>query len=126
MQKRMFNRALSGIRLANKLIMNLKPDPSITKIHPRLLFAEIQENDGKEIQTALKNIRLSEEGFQLRLLRRLRVELSDKISNLPLSKESQTYFLHQIAHVHNTEDLADLVQEISLNNHLSHSTMQQR
>lgn len=118
----MFNRALSGITLASKLIMNVKPDQSLPTHHARRLFAEFQANDGKEIQTALKNIRLSEEGFQQRLLRRLRVELSDKISYLPLSKESQAYFLHQIAHVHNTEDLADLVQEISLNNHLSHAT----
>ena len=106
--------------------MNVKLDQSLPPHYPRSLFAEIQANDGKEIQTALKKIRLSEEGFQHRLLRRLRVELSDKISSLPLSKESQTYFLHQIAHVHNSEDLEDLVQEISLNSHLSHSTMQQR
>lgn len=67
----------------------------------------------KEMNQALNVFRQMESELQQKMLRRLRLELSSQISNLKMSDERRSYFLHQLNNVHEIEDLLGLVREIN-------------
>ena len=74
---------------------------------------ESQPVDASSMAFAIDQLQVMEAGLRDRLLRRLRFELSDLLSEMNLTPERRTYLLHQIPHVHQLEELNDLVKEIN-------------
>ncbi len=56
-----------------------------------------------------------------RLVMNMRLKLQDQIKDLRMDEDRKSYFLHQLANVHSTSDLADLVQTINRNQAKSQS-----
>ncbi len=74
---------------------------------------ELGQEIEKEMNLALMTIERTEETFKPLLLKRLRTELSEKISSLSMGEERKSYFLHQLLNVHEFYDLISLVREIN-------------
>lgn len=51
--------------------------------------------------------------FQLRELRKFKIDLLEKLPSLKISENSRSYYLHQISQVHELDPLVLLVQEIN-------------
>jgi acetylornithine/succinyldiaminopimelate/putrescine aminotransferase/predicted amino acid dehydrogenase len=74
---------------------------------------ELGQEIEKEMNLALITIERTEENFKPRLLKKLRTELSEKISSLSMGEERKSYFLHQLSNVHEFCELISLVREIN-------------
>ncbi len=74
---------------------------------------ELGQEIEKEMNLALMTFERTEETFKPLLLKRLRNELSQKISSLSIGEERKSYFLHQLLNVHEFYDLISLVREIN-------------
>jgi acetylornithine/succinyldiaminopimelate/putrescine aminotransferase/predicted amino acid dehydrogenase len=74
---------------------------------------ELGQEIEKEMNLALISIDRTEESFRSVLLKKLRVELSQKISSLSMGEERKSYFLHQLSNVHELSELVSLVREIN-------------
>lgn len=76
-------------------------------------LVELEQELEKEMNQALIKVKRSDETFRIKIVRSLRSELSEKIPTLAMSEERKSYFLHQIANVHEIEDLVTLIRDIN-------------
>lgn len=74
---------------------------------------ELNQEIEKEMNQALMKFKRSEPLIQAKILLNLRKELSAGISSIRMNEERKSWFLHQIANVHEIEDLISLCREIN-------------
>jgi acetylornithine/succinyldiaminopimelate/putrescine aminotransferase/predicted amino acid dehydrogenase len=67
----------------------------------------------KEMNQALIKIRRSDATFQRKILLKLKTEIINKTDELRMNEERRSYFLHQIANVHDTDAMVSLIREIN-------------
>ena len=76
-------------------------------------LTELNQEIEKEMNLALIKFKRSENKIQEKILKNLRIDLSEKISSLRMNEERKSFFLHQIANVHEIEELISLTREIN-------------
>lgn len=62
---------------------------------------------------ALKNIEMAEPAFQRKSLQRLKCAITNKIDTLKMPEERKSYFLHQLANVHDLSSMEELISDIN-------------
>lgn len=67
----------------------------------------------KEMNLAIIKIKRAEPTLQRRWLAKLRKDLLEKSSTLKMSEERKSYIYHQIAHLHELEELVEFIKEIN-------------
>lgn len=82
-------------------------------IYYKQKLVELEQDIQKEMNEALITIKRSEDSFRLKMVKHLRLELTEKITDLLMSEERKSYLLHQIANTHEIEELVSLVQEVN-------------
>lgn len=76
-------------------------------------LVELEQEIEKEINLALIKIKRTDETFRNKLVRNLRSELVSKISDLNMSEERKSYFLHQMNNALEIEEILELVRVIN-------------
>lgn len=74
---------------------------------------ELEQEIEKEMNLALIKIKRSEGALQARLIRNLRVDLVERITQLKMNEERKSYFTHQINNAHDIDELVSLVREVN-------------
>lgn len=82
-------------------------------LHHKNKMTDLGQEAEKEINLALLALKKLDEKEVLRVLKSLRLELSEKIDSLSMNQGRKSYLLHQLANVHDIENLADLLREIN-------------
>lgn len=82
-------------------------------IHFKHKLTELKQEIEKEMNQALIKIRNSEPELQKKIIKHIRIELYNKISDLRMNEERKSYFLHQISNVHEIGEVISLVREIN-------------
>jgi acetylornithine/succinyldiaminopimelate/putrescine aminotransferase/predicted amino acid dehydrogenase len=82
-------------------------------IYYKQKLIELGQEIEKEMNLALIKIDRTNESFRPQLIKKLRVELLQKIDSLSMNEERKSYFLHQLSHVHDIHELVSLVREIN-------------
>lgn len=126
-------RASSG-RLVKRISINLEAETSegpwvttltntgtealaAAKLHCLLYhknrMTDLGQEAEKEINLALLALRKLDEKEVIKVLKSLRLELSEKIDSLSMNQGRKSYLLHQLANVHDIDNLASLLREIN-------------
>lgn len=58
-------------------------------------------------------LRTSDGPFRVKTLRALRMKIENSLPHLSMSEQRKQYLLHQLAYIHEVEDLEELLQEIN-------------
>ncbi len=74
---------------------------------------ELNQEIEKEMNLALIKYKRAEKLLQEKILKNLRIELSEKIISLRMNEERKSFFLHQIANIHEIEELISLTREVN-------------
>ncbi len=74
---------------------------------------ELGQEIEKEMNLALIKIDRTNENFKPQLIKKLRLELIERISSLSMNEERKSYLLHQLSHVHDIHELVSLVRDIN-------------
>lgn len=82
-------------------------------IHFKHKLTELKQEIEKEMNQALIKIRNSEPELQKKIIKHIRIELYNKISDLRMNEDRKSYFLHQISNVHDISEVISLVREIN-------------
>lgn len=82
-------------------------------IHFNQKLIELEQETEKEMNQALIKIKRTEEVLRNKLVRNLRSDLASKISELNMSEERKSYFLHQLNNAIEIEELVELVRVIN-------------
>lgn len=80
--------------------------------HKNKLVALGQEIE-REMNQAIIKVNRSEPALKIRMVIKLRKELSLKISDLKMSDERKTYILHQLSNCHELEEMVSLIREVN-------------
>lgn len=82
-------------------------------LHYNHKLVELKQNIEKEMNQALVKIRNAEPEIQKKIVKHVRIELYNKISDLKMNAERKSFFLHQIANTHEMSEVISLVREIN-------------
>ena len=85
--------------------------------HSQLYFKhkliDLNQQIEKEMNQALIIIRRSDASFQRKILLKLKTEIINKTDELRMNDERRSYFLHQIANIHDIDAMVSLIREIN-------------
>lgn len=76
-------------------------------------LVELEQEIEKEMNLALIKIKRSHSNIQAKFVRNLRVELTEKITELKMNEERKSYFIHQINNALEIDELVSLVRDIN-------------
>ena len=85
-----------------------------SQLHFKHKLIEISQQIEKEMNQALIKVQRSESKIERKILLKLKTEIVNKTDELKMTEERRSYFLHQLANVHDMDSLVSLIREINL------------